>query len=254
MNKFSELTIEKNESRLLVRKAATSAEIESAMRLRFEIFNLELNEGLLSSYETGLDQDEYDSYCDHIVVMDDYKSKVIGTYRLLLGSRADKGIGHYAETEFNLAPFKNLKGEKLELGRACIHRDYRGSTVLGLMWGGIAQYMELYNARYLFGCGSIHTINPHIINSLYTYLKTKYLAEEKFLVSPVKTIPDFDPEYPFYDQSMSKYIPNLLKAYLRIGARIAGEPAFDDRFGVTDFLIVLKKEKIMGNYRRRYCS
>lgn len=254
MNKFSELTIEKNESRLLVRRATTAEEIESAMRLRFEIFNLELNEGLLSSYETGLDQDEYDPYCDHIVVVDASKSKVIGTYRLLLSYRADKGIGHYAETEFNLEPFKKLKGEKLELGRACVHRDYRGSTVLGLMWGGIAQYMELHNARYLFGCGSIHTINPHIINSLYTYLKTKYLAEEEFLVSPVKTIPDFDPEYPFYDQSMSRYIPNLLKAYLKLGARITGEPAFDDRFGVADFLIVLKKEKIMGNYRRRYCS
>jgi putative hemolysin len=224
------------------------------MRLRFEVFNVELNEGLQSSYQDGLDRDEYDAHCDHIIAVDERTADVVGTYRLLLGSMAKQGIGYYAETEFNLEAFRNLEGEKLEIGRACIHRQYRKSVVLALMWKGIAQYMKEQGVRYLFGCASIHTINPHIVSSIYSHLKTRYLADERFRVKPVKILPGFMPDYPCYDHDMSRYIPNLLKAYLKIGARIAGEPAYDEQFGVADFLIALDSERILTNYQRRYCS
>jgi putative hemolysin len=244
----------KDSARLVVKQASSTAEIEAAMRLRFEVFNIELNEGLQSSYQDGLDRDEYDAHCDHIIVVDERTAGVVGTYRLLPGARAENSIGYYSETEFNLEAFRNLEAEKLEIGRACIHRDYRKSTVLGLMWSGIARYLKEHSARYLFGCASIHTINPHIVSSIYTYLKTRYLADERLRVTPVKTVPGFTREYPFYDPLMSRYIPNLSKASLKIGARIAGEPAYDEQFGVSDFLIVLDSRKILANYQRRYCS
>jgi putative hemolysin len=254
MQEFMGLRSAKDTLKLVVRQASEPAEVAAAMRLRFEVFNVELNEGLQRSYEDGLDWDEYDAYCDHIIVEDVRAARVVGTYRLLPGSRADNGIGYYAETEFNLEAFRKLKGEKLEIGRACIHREYRKSMVLALMWNGIARYMKERDVRYLFGCASIHTINPHIISSIYSQLKTRYLADERFRVTPVKTLPGFMPDYPCYDLSMSRYIPNLLKAYLKIGARIAGEPAYDEQFGVTDFLIALDSERILANYQRRYCS
>jgi L-ornithine Nalpha-acyltransferase len=97
------------ESRLVMRKAITDEDREAVMKLRFEVFNLELNEGLQRSYVTGLDTDEIDSYCDHIMIVDASRHLVIGTYRLLLGSWAEKGIGYYAEREFEISDLKRLK-------------------------------------------------------------------------------------------------------------------------------------------------
>jgi len=122
MQESIDLRAAKDTMRLVVKQASSAAEIEAAMRLRFEVFNIELNEGLQSSYQDGLDRDEYDAHCDHIIVVDGRTADVVGTYRLLLGSRADNGIGCYAETLFNLEAFRNLECEKLEIGRACIHR------------------------------------------------------------------------------------------------------------------------------------
>lgn len=242
-------------SRLLLKQAATDKEIESAMKLRFEVFNLELNEGLQSSYLTGIDTDQYDKSSDHIIVIDTAKDMVVGTYRLLAGSKAEKGMGFYSETEFEMSSFKKLDGEKLELGRACVHRDYRGSAVLNLMWAGIARYIERYNISYLFGCGSIHNINPYIVSSVYSFLWKNYMADERFKVTPLKKVPDFDPELTNYDKGMvTKHVPQLLFAYLRLGARICGEPAFDEQFGVSDFLIILDRSKLIDRYKKHYMS
>ena len=144
------------------------------MKLRFEVFNLELSEGLQSSYQTGLDMDEYDDYCDHIIVMDTTKDVVVGTYRLLPGYRAENGIGYYSESEFEMFNLRRLSGNKLELGRACVHRDYRGSAVLNLMWAGIAQYIENYDINYLFGHGK------------YTHNQFKY-CQQRYIPTSRKT-------------------------------------------------------------------
>ena len=244
--------IDELKSNLVLKRAETAKEIEDAMRLRFEVFNLEMNEGLQSSYFTGLDMDEYDDFCDHIIVVDAARDAVIGTYRLLLGSRADKGIGFYSETEFDMSSFKRLEGERLELGRACVHKDYRGSVVLNMMWSGIASYIEQFNIKYIFGCGSIHTVNPIIISGIYGYLKKSYLSEERFRVIPLKAVPGFNPNVDTIAENCLLYMPPLLTAYIRLGARICGEPAFDGQFGVSDVLVMLDKEKVMSRYKKRY--
>jgi L-ornithine Nalpha-acyltransferase len=242
------------ESHLIMRKALTDEDREAVMRLRFEVFNLELNEGLQSSYLTGVDTDEFDPYCDHIMIVDVSQDLVIGTYRLLLGSRAEKGIGYYAEREFEISDLRRLRGEKLELGRACVHSDYRGSTVLSLMWAGIARYIERYHVNYLFGCGSIHTIDPVIVSSIYSHLKNNNLIEHTCKITPLKAVPGFNPDTPPEKGTYAKHIPPLLTAYLRLGARIQGEPALDEEFGVSDFFILLNRHRMLNRYSKRYLS
>jgi|WetSurMetagenome_2_1015567.scaffolds.fasta_scaffold00042_24 L-ornithine Nalpha-acyltransferase len=237
---------------LIVKQAVTQDELIAALRLRYEIFNLEMNEGLVSSDKTGLDRDEYDLMCDHIIVVDAERQTVVGTYRMLLGSEAERNIGYYSETEFEMSSFRKLQGEKLELGRACVRRDYRCQAVLGLMWSFIAGHIDRFDVRYVFGCGSIHTINPAVISSIYGHLRSGYMSSAEFRVTPLKKAPGFNPNLAPNMRLVSKHMPPLLCAYLRLGAQIAGEPAFDEEFGVSDFLFMLHRNKLTSRYRNRF--
>ena len=111
-----------------------------AFRLRFLVFNLELNEGLDAAYTTGHDIDEFDAICDHLIVEHAPTGKIVGTYRLQTGAMAFENAGFYSEREFDFSPFRRLGDAVIELGRACVHRDHRSTDVLYLLWRGIAQY------------------------------------------------------------------------------------------------------------------
>src|SRR5215470_17652685 len=141
------ITIAKKQNSPLIRagnlevKLATNlTELDAAMRLRFEVFNLELQEGLVSSYDRGYDTDAYDTYCDHLIVKDLTSGEVIGTYRLLRGGQAKRHIGFYSENEFDLSNLKQSCGEMLELGRSCIAATHRSYATLNLLWSAIARY------------------------------------------------------------------------------------------------------------------
>ncbi|MBY0468161.1 MAG: GNAT family N-acetyltransferase, partial [Burkholderiaceae bacterium] len=137
-----------------VRMAAHVADVQAAQALRFEVFNLELDEGLTQSYDTGLDADPFDAVCDHLIVDDLASGHVVGTYRLQTGLRARDALGYYSAQEFDFAPFEAMRAQTIELGRACIHADHRNFTVLNLLWKGIAGYSQERGARYLLGCSS----------------------------------------------------------------------------------------------------
>jgi putative hemolysin len=134
-----------------VKIATDPREIVEAQRLRFQVFNLELNKGLLSSYETGLDVDEFDPFCNHLIVRDIKSSDVVGTYRMMRGAQARQRLGFYSEKEFNLSHIKKLDGELLELGRSCARKDFRDRALLPLMWEAIVDYVRVHRVRYLFG-------------------------------------------------------------------------------------------------------
>src|ERR1700751_4775174 len=126
--------------RYAARLARSAEEVRRAQQLRFEIFNLELGEGLAESYATGLDVDPFDEFCDHLIIEELATSEIVGTYRLQTGQLAAAQLGYYSEREFDFAPYEPLRGEMIELGRACVHVEHRNFNLLHLLWRGIARY------------------------------------------------------------------------------------------------------------------
>jgi putative hemolysin len=234
-----------------VRFAQTHEDHERAFRLRFLVFNLELGEGPDSAYSDGYERDEFDEVCDHLLVEHIESRQIVGTYRLQTGSVAARNLGYYSEREFDFAPYERLRGELVELGRACIHREHRSFEVLALLWRGIAAYAEERNARYLVGCSSLTSQSPSEGAAVYGQL-------QDFLVEPsLQTTPLADYQFPLDRQTWLPRIarpPKLLRAYLSIGARICGAPAIDRAFKTIDFLTLLDLEGMYSTARARFLS
>jgi putative hemolysin len=219
------------------RLAQTAADLQAAQALRFEVFNLELDEGLVNSYDTGLDADPFDAVCEHLIVEDTASGAVVGTYRLQTGLRAREGLGYYSQREFDFTPFEAQRAQMLELGRACIHRQHRSFAVLNLLWKGIAVYAREQGARYLVGCSSITSQDAEVGAAACRRL-TPHLAPPEWRTGPRPAFacPAGDPATP------APRIPRLLSAYLALGAAICGPPAIDREFRTIDFLTWLDIE------------
>src|SRR4030095_14991628 len=207
-----------------LRSAESLKDLESAYRLRFLVFNLELGEGLETAYEEGYDTDEFDAVCDHLIVEHCRTDQVVGTYRLQTGSSAAKNLGYYSAREFDFAPYESLRNSIVELGRASIHREHRSFQVLSLLWRGIAAYAKERQARYLIGCSSLTSQDPQVGSAMYESLKTHFV-DAVFRTTP---LPDYDmPAFPADSNAAKVQPPKLLRAYLSIGANICGRPALD---------------------------
>ena len=232
------------------RLARSLDDLRAAQALRFEVFNLELNEGLSRSLATGLDEDPFDAVCDHLIVEYLPSRQVVGTYRLQTGANAAAYLGYYSAQEFEFDAFEPFRAEILELGRACVQRQHRNLVVLGLLWKGIADYARRHNARYLLGCSSLTSQDPAVGASAYADLCRHHLAPQPFRTRPS---PRFDcpldqlaPEPPA--------IPRLLRAYLTIGAKICGPPALDREFKTIDFLTLVDLDSLLPAVRQRFMS
>jgi putative hemolysin len=230
-----------------LRLASSAADRIAAFRLRFLVFNLELNEGLEVAYATGQDTDEFDSVCDHLIVEHAATSKIVGTYRLQTGAMASANAGFYSEREFDFSPYKGLGNSVIELGRACVHRDHRSSDVLYLLWRGIAQYAIDHGGRYLIGCSSLTSQDP-------AHGTTVYGAMQEHLVEPqLRTTPQPAFAMPLTSpENASDKIPKLLRAYLAVGAKICGPPAIDPEFKTIDFLTLIDLETIHPRVHARF--
>lgn len=247
--------------KLEVRLATTLAELDAAMRLRFEVFNLELHEGLRSSYERGYDKDAYDAYCDHLIVEDLELGEIVGTYRLLRQNVAERNIGFYSENEFDLSDLKQAAkaagGTLLELGRSCIAETHRSFATINLLWNAIVRYATEHNVTHLFGCGSLHLADEAQIQQVYAYLKARHFAAEEFRAYPLAgcrmSICD-EAEAPENSRSAMKLISPILKGYLRMGAVVCGAPAYDEEFGTADVLVLMDMSKLADRYRQHYSS
>ena len=230
------------------RLARNLDEVRAAQALRFQVFNLELNEGLEQSYATGLDEDPFDAVCDHLVVEHLPSANIVGTYRLQTGRNAAVHRGYYCAQEFEFDVFEPFRAEMIELGRACIHPQHRNLVVLGLLWKGIADYARQHRGRYLFGCSSITSQDPAVGASAYADLCRRHLAQPQSRTRPLAA----------YDCSLSQLaaepakIPKLLRAYLTIGAKICGPPALDCQFKTIDFLTLLDLETMSLLARQKF--
>jgi putative hemolysin len=237
-----------------VKIATDPSEIEQAQRLRFEVFNLELGKGLQSSYERGLDVDEFDPYCDHLIVRDNKSGDIVGTYRLLRGAQARRHIGFYSEKEFDLSRIKRLDGELMELGRSCARKDFRDRALIPLMWDAIAEQVRKHNVRYLFGCGSLYTTEVADVSAMFALLKNKYYAGDDYRVTPLEPcrFGGLDENVAMADEAaLFQKLPSLIKGYLRIGALVCGPPAWDREFGTADFFLLLDFGMLKEEYLKR---
>jgi putative hemolysin len=263
--------------RYRLRLAETQEDREAACRLRFKVFNIELGEGLDSSYETGLDRDRFDAVCEHLIVEDKTSRRVVGTYRMQSGETAKRNLGYYSEQEFQLAPYEPLRAGILELGRASIDREHRTPEVLMLLWRGIAQYATDMGLRYLLGCSSLNSNDPAEGWQMYRQLEN-FRVPEEFETRPTAAYACPPGSYEFDQQSADAQpspcqinrlqlddraaatthaalkVPKLLKTYLAIGARIAAPPAWDREFRTIDFLTLLDLNLLSAAARHRFLA
>jgi len=240
----------------IVKTADTTEELREALRLRHEIFYQEL---LHRKKRSGIDHDRFDKNCDHLIIIDKRSGKIIGTYRLQSSLHTRKW---YTATEFHMRHIKQLPGNKLELGRACVHPDYRNGVTIALLWEGISAYMDASESSYLFGCSSIKTLDRDEIHEIYHYLKHHGHVNEEHRVRPKSKfkVPGFkktqhtrNQGHQLYDSSLTRdKIPSLLTSYLRIGAKVCGDPALDKSFKCIDFLTLVHVQDIQKSYSRKF--
>ena len=232
--------------------ASTEQEREAAFRLRFVVFNLELNEGLDTAYVNGFDIDRYDAVCDHLIVRHQATGAIIGTYRLQRGDVALQHYGYYSEQEFDFTPFEPMRSQIVELGRACIHRDHRSSEVLHLLWRAIARYVLAQGGRYMMGCCSLSSTDPALGHAVYRGLRN-YTVEPALMTVPTPTYILPSEILPSEDTVLEEARPpKLLRAYLTIGAKICSEPALDREFRTIDFLTLLDLQTLHPRVAARF--
>jgi putative hemolysin len=231
-----------------IRLARTPEEVRDAQALRYQVFNVELNEGLESSHATGLDVDPFDAVCDHLIVEHSPENRIVGTYRLQTGENAAAQRGYYCEQEFDFSVFEPARREIIEVGRACVHPKHRNLVVLGMLWKGIADYATARGGGYVLGCSSITTQDAAVGASAYADMCRKHLAPTAWRTRPH---PAF--ECPLSDLASEPVkIPKLLRAYLTLGAKICGPPALDREFKTIDFLTLVDLAKMPPLARQRF--
>ncbi|MDQ1909244.1 GNAT family N-acyltransferase [Paenibacillus sp. GD4] len=243
-------------SYLTVALAANDQEVEQALRLRYQVF-VEEEKNMLMRTESGLERDEYDVYCDHLIVKDVQTDTVVGTYRLLPGERAIRNIGFYSETEFDLSSFGDYKRHALELGRSCIDPAYRGGRAIQLLWEGIASYITEHNYQYLIGCASVHLHKLEELNPIYTMLRKKGVITDRYGIRPLEThriqgLGMMETEQS--EKEIFRRLPPLMKGYQWLGAEIGGDPAHDAIFDTVDFFIILERDRVTRRYKKHFLN
>jgi putative hemolysin len=232
--------------RLGVGLAHTAADIEEAQRLRYEVFSQEMGADL-GDPDAAIDVDEFDEYCDHLLVRDLDSSRVVGTYRILAPHRA-RAIGRlYSESEFDLARFAHMRPSLIEVGRSCVHAEYRTGATIMLLWAGLAQYMRQGGYRHLIGCASASLADGGMQAAALRDQLQQYLCDPEYRVFPRLAFPHERMERPAKVE-----VPPLIKGYLRLGARICGEPAWDPDFHCADFLVWLSLDAMRPRYARHF--
>ncbi|HKX30288.1 MAG TPA: GNAT family N-acyltransferase [Blastocatellia bacterium] len=230
--------MELREGRYLVRFARTHAELDEVLKLRFEVFNLELGEGLNSSFRTGRDLDEFDETCHHLVAIDTEQNRIVGTYRMQTAEMAAAGAGLYIATEFDLSyfPYRVLSAG-VELGRACVARSHRNTQALFLLWKGLAAYLAHHRKRYLFGCCSLTSQSEQEGARVLASLKRQgHLHPDLFLPPRPEFACRVDEPEAVPPEEVK--LPRLFRTYLRYGAKVCSPPAIDRKFKTIDFLVV----------------
>lgn len=241
-----------SEGRYRIRFAEDGRDLERVLRLRFEVFNLEMDEGLESSYSTGLDFDPFDLVCDHLMVEEASTGLLVGTYRMQTASRRAEGLGLYCAQEFDLSGVRpELLEEAVELGRACVAKAHRNGHVLYSLWRGLAAFCVWTERRYLFGCCSLTSQDPAEGRAFERYLGRAGKLHPEVSVLPWSTHSCGDAG-PYDVDEPDPEVPTLFGTYLRYGALACGPPAIDREFKTIDFLVLLDRTALDLRVRRMF--
>ena len=224
----------------LIGFAHSDVSVERALRLRYEVFNLEMNEGLAASEATGLDRDEYDAQMTHLILIARETNLVVGTYRIQTVEHAMKHLGLYSAIEYDMSGLTPYFDTSIELGRACLAMEHRSMRAIISLWQGIGAYLNLFGLHHMFGCCSLTTTDPDDGWRALKTLRTQDVLHESVVLPALagnscgESSRETDP-----DLGEALALPKLFRTYLRLGAKVVSEPAIDHDFGTVDFLILL---------------
>ncbi len=246
---------------LEVRLAKTATDVDAAQSLRYKIFYEDMGATPTTRCRAlRRDIDSYDDVCDHLLVIDLEKSTkekpyVVGTYRLLLGNIAKATTGFYSENEFDVNNFIYAPEEVLELGRSCIDSNYRRRGAMQLLWRGISEYIDIYDVKLMFGCGSIHGTDVDEARRVLSYLHHYHLAPKAMrpvALSDKYVSMNLMKKNALDIKAIQRELPPLLKGYLRVGGYVGEGAVIDHRFNTIDVAIVVETEHLSGKYRSHF--
>lgn len=237
-----------SEGRYQVRIATSSEDIRASQALRYAIFAEEQG-AVLHTKVPNLDIDALDPFCMHLLVTDTERDCLVASTRVLNDEAAVAFGRFYSESEFEIDAVKQLPGKKLEVGRTCVHVDYRNGAVIGALWQGLVELMYRDGYQWLFGCASIPLNDGgSTLHSVMNRFRTKYMCDESYRVHPCVQVPSLVDQ-----QALTAFrIPPLLKAYVSLGAHICGEPSWDKDFNVADVFVLLNVDNLSKRYVRHF--
>jgi putative hemolysin len=236
-------------ARLYVELASSEADIHASQRLRYAVFAQELG-ARLASAERGIDEDHFDAYCQHLLVRERDTGRIVATTRLMTDEAAARAGGFYSQGEFELDNVLALPGRRLEIGRTCVDPTHRQGAAIAVLWSGLAAFVNLHRVDYLFGCASIDLEDGGVrAHAIMDRLRQQAMAAPELRARPRLAVP----EVPTYDpETVKAPLPPLLKAYIRAGAWVAGEPCYDPDFNVADVLVVVNVDTMDQGYARHF--
>jgi putative hemolysin len=229
-------------------------QVVAAQRLRHAVFAGELG-ATVHAATPGLDTDEFDDHCDHLIVRHDGTGEIVGTYRMLPPERAGRLGRRYAEAEFDVAALSPLRDHLVEVGRTCVHPDHRSGAVINLMWAGIARYLHLKGLRWLGGCASVPLADGGATAAgVWETVRAKHLSPPPMRLTPRRPwlAEPAAREAVAHGSARRPPMPPLLRGYLRLGAWVCGEPAYDPDFDVADFYVLLSLDRTDPRYLRHF--
>jgi putative hemolysin len=241
-----------------VRLARTEAELHAAQRLRYDVFVRELGGGgALVDHAEGLERDRFDPYFDHLILYDNTTGQAVGVYRLLRSDMAREAGGFYSEGEYDLSVLKASGRRVLELGRSCLHPDYRGGTAMHHLWNGLATYVARHRIELLFGVASFHGTDIAALAEPLSLLHHRHRAPSHFRVrAHEKSYQRMDliDEADLDRRKAVVQIPSLIKAYLRLGGCVGEGAYIDHDFNTTDVCLIMDTAQLSARQARIYAG
>ncbi len=236
---------------IVVSWAKTNDDVRQAQRLRFNVFATEMG-ARLDTLSPGHDVDLFDNYCEHLLVRDEVTSQVVGTYRVLTPAQAKRVGSTYTETEFDLVRLRGLRDSMVELGRSCVHPDYRHGGVILALWGALAEFMVRNKLDTMIGCASIPMLHNGVVSgdlaaSIWEKVRKSHMADVQYHVRPRLPLPVEQ-----LDGTLNVDPPALIKGYLRLGAKVLGAPAWDPDFNTADLPMMMRISDLPTRYRNHF--